>query len=106
MIRTADAAGAFIERMTAISKDRAGADYGALFERKRKDEPKSAAVEDWEGALYAELSGQMVKISLDKGATRSEDTLLTAYFADRFRDDDKDAAWHLRAPTYQNCCRM
>lgn len=56
-----------------------------------------AAVEDWEGALYAELSGQMTKIRLDKDATRSEDTLLTAYFADRYRSDDQDAPWHLRA---------
>jgi hypothetical protein len=55
-----------------------------------------AAVEAWEGALYADFSGQLMEMRLDKEATRAEDTVLAAYFEERYRTDDKDAPWHLR----------
>lgn len=55
-----------------------------------------AALEAWEGELLSARSGQLTKIWIDRSATRREDTVLQAFLDERYRDDTKDAAWHLR----------
>jgi hypothetical protein len=55
-----------------------------------------AAMQAWEAQLLA-AGGEIDAIWIDAEATRREDTVLAAFFEARYRDDDKGAAWHLRA---------
>jgi len=55
-----------------------------------------AALQAWEVAVLAR-GGRMTAIEIDKDATRREDTLLSAFLEQRYRDDTQTAAWHMRA---------
>ncbi len=55
MIGTAANARSFIERIAERSKAAVDRDYNLLLERKRKDVPGAAKVEDWEKSYYEEL---------------------------------------------------
>ena len=48
MIGSAQAAAAFIAKISDASQSRAAADYGALLARKRQDEPSAVRVEAWD----------------------------------------------------------
>jgi len=55
-----------------------------------------AAWRAWEGVVFA-AGGRLQKVWIDKDTTRREDTVLAAFFDDRYRTDGKGAAWHARA---------
>ncbi len=69
MIRTPEAASAFIERVTAASAPRAAADYKALLARKQKDDPKAKQVDPWDSAYYEDRV-KSERYSLDSQALR------------------------------------
>jgi hypothetical protein len=58
-----------------------------------------AALEAWEGQLFARRGGIVTKIWIDRESTSREDTVLASFFEERYRSDGKDAAWHLRGLT-------
>lgn len=55
MIRTAESAASFVDRIAMISTGPAQRDYALLLERKRKDAPGATRVEDWEKSFYDHL---------------------------------------------------
>jgi predicted DNA-binding WGR domain protein len=55
-----------------------------------------AALQTWEGKLLARRGGTVTKIWIDRESTQREDTVLASFFEERYRDDQRDAAWHLR----------
>ncbi|MCY1042632.1 Zn-dependent oligopeptidase [Corallococcus sp. bb12-1] len=48
MVRTADAARDFIQKISTASESRMKSDYQVLLERKKKDDPKATQVEPWD----------------------------------------------------------
>ena len=54
-----------------------------------------AAMEAWETRVLA-TGGRATKLWIDSEVTRPEDTLLSAFLEQRYRDDQQSAAWHLR----------
>jgi hypothetical protein len=55
-----------------------------------------AAMEAWETRVLAG-GGRMTHLWIDSEATRREDTLLSAFLDQRYRDDQQTAAWHLQS---------
>ena len=55
MIKNADSIGRFIERVSESAAKRSFVEYEGLLSRKRKDEPGSNEVHDWEKGYYEEL---------------------------------------------------
>jgi hypothetical protein len=56
----------------------------------------SAAMEAWETRVLA-AGGRITHLWIDGEATRREDTLLSAFLDQRYRDDEQTAAWHLKS---------
>src|SRR5690606_14519301 len=54
MIGTAEAAAAFIERISAAAADRMRQEYEVLLERKRRDHPEATAVHPWDTTYLQE----------------------------------------------------
>ena len=54
------------------------------------------AMEAWEMRVFA-AGGLATELWIDREATRPEDTLVSAFLDQRYRDDDQTAAWHLQA---------
>ena len=55
-----------------------------------------AAIEAWETRVFA-TGGRITHLWIDDEMTRREDTLLSAFLDQRYRDDEQTAAWHLRS---------
>ncbi|HEY5924467.1 MAG TPA: hypothetical protein VIV11_22470 [Kofleriaceae bacterium] len=55
-----------------------------------------AAMEAWEARVFAS-GGRITHLWIDGEATRREDTLLSAFLDQRYRDDSQTAAWHLQS---------
>jgi thimet oligopeptidase len=69
MIKTEEAASAFIEKINALAKKRAERDYSELLARKQKDDPNAKEVGDWQKAYYEELV-RREKYDFDSQAVR------------------------------------
>jgi hypothetical protein len=54
------------------------------------------AMEAWETRVLAS-GGRMTQLWIDSEATRREDTLLSAFLDQRYRDDTQTPAWHLKS---------
>jgi hypothetical protein len=54
-----------------------------------------AAMEAWETRVFS-AGGRITHVWIDGDATRREDTLLSMFLDQRYRDDEQTAAWHLR----------
>jgi thimet oligopeptidase len=54
MVGSAAQASTFIDRIVALSADRARADYAALLACKRREQPAAEAIQAWESAYWAE----------------------------------------------------
>jgi len=68
-------------------------EVGPRFEHVR---PTWTAPKNYTGAEQACMIQVIVNDGVDKTATRRTDMTLAAFFEQRYRDDDKDGAWHLR----------
>jgi hypothetical protein len=55
-----------------------------------------AAMEAWETRVFT-AGGRITHLWIDGDATRREDTLLSAFLDQRYRDDEQSAAWHLQS---------
>lgn len=55
MIKTGDAIGTFVDRITALSGERAERDKGVLLERLRQDRPDATDIDGADSTYYAEL---------------------------------------------------
>ncbi|HEX5059550.1 MAG TPA: hypothetical protein VFV99_09330, partial [Kofleriaceae bacterium] len=55
-----------------------------------------AAMEAWETRVFS-AGGRITHLWIDGEATRREDTLLSAFLDQRYRDDNQTAAWHLKS---------
>ncbi len=109
MARSAETVRTFLEQVGAVSLGRAQADLERLLQRKRKDNPSAARVEDWEKAYYEErvrkesfaFDSQSVRPYFEFGRTR--DGLLTIcsrLFDVSFHKVEGADVWHPSVDVY------
>lgn len=76
--------GSLGERCPSLAREHASADAAI------------AAMEAWETRVLA-VGGRMTHLWIDSEATRREDTLVSTFLDQRYRDDTQPAAWHLQS---------
>lgn len=69
MIKSANAAGAFIDKITQAAEPRAKADYNELLYALQKSNPKATSVGDWQ-KVYLEEQVKLAKYQFDSQAAR------------------------------------
>jgi len=109
MIRTQQAAADFIEKISRIAERRMRADYQALLERKRRDDPSAAEVSPWdqghlEDRLKAEryrFDSQSVRPFFEYGRVKQGVLDLTArLFGVAYRRVEGAPVWHPDVEAY------
>jgi len=109
MSRSGANAREFVDRVMALAKERAGAEYDELLEMKRRTEPDAEVVRDWELAYLAEKV-KAERYSFDSLAVRPyfaydkvrDGVLATSetLFGVRFRRNDEVPRWHASVEVY------
>ncbi|HVE85324.1 MAG TPA: M3 family metallopeptidase, partial [Myxococcales bacterium] len=109
MIKTQQAAADFIEKISRIAEPRMKADYQALLERKRKEDPAAAEVSPWDQAyledrLKAEryqFDSQSVRPFFEYGRVKQGVLDLTArLFGVSYRKVEDAPRWHPDVEAY------
>lgn len=110
MIRSAKAAGEFIEKIAQASEDRMKRDYAELLERKRVDEPGATQVNPWEQAYLEDrvraekyrFDSQAVRPYFEYGRVKAGVLDITAQmFGVSYRRLEKATLWHPDVEAYE-----
>lgn len=112
MIGTAEAAAAFIERISAAAADRMRQEYEVLLERKRRDHPEATAVHPWD-TTYLQERVKAERYAHDSLALRPyfefsrvrEGLMAVAakLFGVTFRPRPEAPVWHPEVLAYDVC---
>ncbi|QDU83689.1 Oligopeptidase A [Planctomycetes bacterium Pla163] len=99
----------FVDRVMALAKDRAAAEYDELLEYKRREDPSATDVRDWEKAYLSEKV-KADRYSFDSLAVRPyfayakvrDGVIATSevLFGVRFERNDEIATWHPSVEVY------
>ena len=110
MVKSAEAARDFIERVAERARPRMEAEYAELLEAKREDEPGAKVINGWELGYYTERVKER-RFDFDSQAVRPyfcyrnvrDGVLATsaALFGVEFRRDDQVERWHPSVECYE-----
>ena len=109
MIGSADAAAAFVEKISRAAEARMHRDFGQLLERKRRDAPEAERVEPWDSAYLQErvkaeqygFDSQSVRPYLEYGRVKDGVLDVTAsLFGISYRRAPDAPSWHPEVEVY------